>query len=261
MRTDLWALGAILYEMVTGKRAFEGTSAVSLMSAIMDREPPSIASLQPLTPPALERLVRRCLAKSADDRPDTAHDVADDLRWTREAGGIHAVTSVQRGRGRGVRTAFIVAAGPALIAMGAALMWFLRPAAPSPLPVHATLEVNPAEEVNAGAFYSPMAHGGALRALAWTPDGRAIVFAGRRAGVQQLYVRQLDAAEARPLPHTDDAYFPAVSPDGQWVAFWAAESRIVKMPLNGGLPSRLASCLPRRGLRGMQMAICWSPRV
>ena len=80
-RTDLWALGAILYEMVTGKRAFEGTSAVSLMSAIIEREPAPIASLQPLTPPALDRLVRQCLAKSPDDRPDTAHDVANALRW------------------------------------------------------------------------------------------------------------------------------------------------------------------------------------
>jgi len=75
-RTDLWALGAIVYEMLTGKRAFEGTSAVSVMSAIMEREPAPIATLQPLTPPALDRLVRRCLAKSADDRPDSAHDVA-----------------------------------------------------------------------------------------------------------------------------------------------------------------------------------------
>src|SRR5512139_3061156 len=75
-RTDLWALGAILYEMVTGKRAFEGTSAVSLMAAILEREPAPIASLQPLAPPALDRLVRRCLAKSPDDRPDSAHDVA-----------------------------------------------------------------------------------------------------------------------------------------------------------------------------------------
>src|SRR5512136_1637379 len=74
-RTDLWALGAILYEMVTGKWAFEGTSAASLIGNIMNAEPASVSSLQPLTPPAVDRLVRQCLAKAPDDRWDTAHDV------------------------------------------------------------------------------------------------------------------------------------------------------------------------------------------
>jgi hypothetical protein len=80
-RTDLWALGAILYEMVTGRRAFEGDSQVSLIGNIMNAEPAGLATLQPLTPPALERVVRKCLAKAPDDRWDTAHDVADELRW------------------------------------------------------------------------------------------------------------------------------------------------------------------------------------
>src|SRR5512136_789658 len=80
-RTDLWALGAILYEMVTGKRAFEGTSAASLIGSIMHAEPPALASLQPLTPPGVDRLVKRCLTKDPDERWQTAHDVADELRW------------------------------------------------------------------------------------------------------------------------------------------------------------------------------------
>jgi len=83
-RTDLWAFGAIVYEMVTGKRAFEGPSTVSLMGAILEREPTPIASLQPATPAALDRLVRRCLAKDPDERWDSAHDVAYELRWMAE---------------------------------------------------------------------------------------------------------------------------------------------------------------------------------
>jgi serine/threonine protein kinase len=79
-RTDLWALGAILYEMLTGKRAFEGTSAASLIGNIMNAEPAALTTLQPLTPLGVDRLVKRCLAKSPEDRPDTAHDVADELR-------------------------------------------------------------------------------------------------------------------------------------------------------------------------------------
>ena len=91
-RTDLWALGAILYEMLTGKRAFEGTSAASLIGNIMNAEPAALSTLQPLTPPAVDRLVRQCLAKAPEDRPDTAHDVANDLRWIRESSGLAALT-------------------------------------------------------------------------------------------------------------------------------------------------------------------------
>jgi serine/threonine-protein kinase len=80
-RTDLWALGAILYEMVTGRRAFEGESQVSLVANIMNSEPAGLATLQSVSPPALERVVRKCLSKAPDDRWDTAHDVAGELRW------------------------------------------------------------------------------------------------------------------------------------------------------------------------------------
>jgi eukaryotic-like serine/threonine-protein kinase len=84
-RSDLFAFGAVLYEMLTGRRAFPGDSAVSVIAAILERDPPPPSSLQPLTPPLLDRIVRQCLAKAPDDRPDTAHDVANELRWIREA--------------------------------------------------------------------------------------------------------------------------------------------------------------------------------
>ena len=80
-RTDLWALGAILYEMVTGRRAFEGDSQVSLIGNIMNADPAGLATLQPLIPPAFERAVKKCLAKAPDLRWDTAHDLTDELRW------------------------------------------------------------------------------------------------------------------------------------------------------------------------------------
>ena len=94
-RTDLFVLGAVLYEMVTGKRAFEGSSPASVMAAVLEHEPPPISRTQPLTPPALDRLVRKCLAKDPDGRWDSAHDVADELRWMRETNGTGAVTGVQ----------------------------------------------------------------------------------------------------------------------------------------------------------------------
>jgi eukaryotic-like serine/threonine-protein kinase len=234
-RTDLWALGAILYEMLTGERAFAGTSAASLIGNIMNAEPPALATLQPLTPPALDRLVRQCLAKSPDDRWDSAHDVANELRSLRETSGVATPTGVQLRR-RGLRTAAMVAALLVAAVAGAGLMWLLRPAAAVTSMVRSDLPVGPADELNAvGASRetTQLTPGGSRTALTWTPDGRALVFVGRRAGVQQLYVRRLDADEAHPLPGTEGAELPAVSPDGQSVAFWAgAAIRVV--PFAGG---------------------------
>jgi eukaryotic-like serine/threonine-protein kinase len=231
-RTDLFAFGCVLYEMLSGRRAFGGDSEASVISAIMAGEPAPLSTLQPLTPPALDRLVRQCLAKLPDDRPDTAHDLANDLRGVRETSGCGAPTSVHPRRW-GLLTALVVAGLVTAAAwLGASVMEWRRPAA-APLRVtRVTLAVDPAEEVNAGAFNWSSA-GGNRTALTWTPDGQALVFVGRRNGAQQLYVRRLDAAEARPLAGTENATVPAVSPDGQWVAFWANHA-LKKVPLAGG---------------------------
>src|SRR3979490_1464242 len=85
-RTDIFAFGAVVYEMATGKRAFEGKSQASLIAAILEREPPPMSSLQPMTPPALDRVVKRCLAKDRDDRWQTARDLEVELKWIAEGG-------------------------------------------------------------------------------------------------------------------------------------------------------------------------------
>ena len=245
-RTDLWALGAILHEMVTGRRAFEGESQMSLIGNIMNAEPAGLATLQPLTPPALERVVRKCLAKHPDDRWDTAHDVADELRWIRETSGAGVVTPVPPRRRRGLRMALPVVGGLAMALAGAGLMWLLRPVQPRSAVVRSTLEVLPAEDLNAGgtsSFWIPTP-GGSRTALTFTPDGQALVFVGRQGRVQQLYVRRLDAAEARPLAGTEGAEVPAVSADGQWVGFWA-NGAVRKVPLAGGPVMSLRSGLVR----------------
>jgi serine/threonine-protein kinase len=256
-RTDLWALGAILYEMLTGKRAFEGTSAASLIGNIMNAEPASLSTLQPLTPAAVDRLVRQCLAKAPEDRPDTAHDVANELRWIRESSGLAALTHVRprRGRWRALGRTGLVGLAGALV--GVASMWVFRPTGVvSRDVVRSSLDVRPADAVTAGyvSTWNPTA-GGSRTALAWTPDGRAIVFVGlrRNAGAAssaqtantrgQLYIRQLDREEAQPIPGTEGATAPVVSADGQAVAFYA-NGAIRHVRLAGGPITTLAEPVP-----------------
>jgi serine/threonine-protein kinase len=245
-RTDLWALGSILYEMLTGKRAFEGTSAASLITAIMSTEPPALATLQPLTPPALDRLVKKCLAKQPDDRWDSAHDVADELRWLRETSGPALTTPVQLRRSpwRTVAAAVVLAAAGAVV--GAGGLWLLRPTpAASASIIRTSLDVRPAERFDTDLRWT---------ALAWTPDGKALVFVGTSRGARQLYVRRLDGADARPLPHTEGAASATLSPDGQFVAFWAGGA-IRKVPLAGGPAMTLAA-----GIVEPPIGLAWDGR-
>jgi Tol biopolymer transport system component len=235
-RTDLWGLGVTVYEMVTGRRAFEGTGQVSLIGAIMERDPVSLASVQPLTPPSLERLVKRCLAKSPDDRWQSAHDVADELRWIAQA-GLAPAPGAAAGRAPLWKwilgSSVLLAAGAILGGLAVHAPWS---ATTSRVPVvRSQLDIRPAEDVSAGGNLRgaiPTA-GGSRTAFAWTPDGRALVFMGHRAGVRQLHVRDLDRDETRPLPGTEEAHVLAVSPDGRWVAFWAGGA-IRRVPLAGG---------------------------
>ena len=255
-RTDLWALGCLIYEMVTGQRAFEGTTPASLVGAILAKEPPPLASRQPLTPPPLELLVRRCLAKDPERRWDSAHDLADALRWMREMNRT-AATGAPARRQPGLRTVLAVARGLLLVAVGAGLMWVLRPMSPRIALTHPSLDVRPAEELGSADVPEPTfttTRGGSRTALVWTPDGQAILFVGRRGGVQRLYGRRLDEPEARPLNNTEGAQVPAISVDGRWVAFWAGAA-IKKVPVGGGPVTDLAS-----GLADPPWGLAWDDR-
>src|SRR5580692_5453803 len=97
-RTDIFAFGAVVYEMATGKKAFEGKTSASVMAKILEAEPPSMASLQPMTPPMLDRVVKRCLAKEPDERWQTASDLANELKWIAEGGsGVTVPTATAKG--------------------------------------------------------------------------------------------------------------------------------------------------------------------
>ncbi len=239
-RTDLWALGTILYEMLAGKRAFDGDTSANLIGAILEREPEPIAERQPLTPPALDRLVRKCLAKAPDERWDSAHDVADELRWIAQTGETASTTAP--GARQPVRRTLGVLALTAVVAgVSVTVTWVVaaRWTAPDREVRHMIIDTNPAEGL-LGGFGGHRSTPTSLNrpsrtVLALAPDGRRLVFAGRQGDRDQLYVRDLWKLEARPIPNTDGAEAPFLSPDGRWVGFWAFGA-LKKVALDGGGP-------------------------
>jgi serine/threonine-protein kinase len=241
-RTDVFAFGAVLYEMLTGRRAFQGGSPAGVIAAILEHDPLPATLPEPSIPPALQRVLRRCLAKDPADRWQSASDLADELRWLGDkpdagTNGAGVVAVVRSSPWRYLRLA---AAALLLVASGAALTWFVRSTAKSAAVAGLSLDLSPARIGRTAQSFTP---GGSSTAIAWAGDGRTLVFSGDRGEVRRLYLRNLDDAVARPLEGTDGAYAPAVSPDGKWVAFWAART-IRKMPLGGGPSAVLASNLP-----------------
>jgi len=232
-RTDLWALGAILYEMLTGRRAFEGTSAASLITAIMGAEPPALPALQPLTPPAVDRLVRRCLAKAPDDRPDTAHDVASELRWLRESSDAGVATPGGRGRAGARRTLLLIAAAVLLVAVGLGIGSLLGPSPPPLLVTRVSLDVRPADALSGSNPLESLKRRPSRTAIALAPDGRLLVVSASKGREQQLYARHLDRDDASPIKGSEGGEMPFFSPDGRWIGFWA-DGVLRKIPVAGG---------------------------
>ena len=121
-RSDLFALGAVFYEMLTGTRPFEGKSQISVASAILEKEPDAISRVQPLTPPAFEHLVNVCLAKNPDDRYQTAHDVVLQLKWIAQT-GVPVRQSTEKKDNRRELLAWLIAGALALLLIAFLLWW------------------------------------------------------------------------------------------------------------------------------------------
>jgi Tol biopolymer transport system component len=234
-RTDIFAFGCVLYEMATGRKAFMGGSQASLISSIMKEEPAPISATAPATPPALERVVRRCLAKDPEDRWQNAADLKSELKWIAEGGsasGIPApVTSAARRRAPWVSIAAALAVG--VLAFAAA--WVLRKPAPAPL-LRASIELPPRMD------FDPQ-----NTALALSPDGTTLVIDATGAeGKRQLWVRRLDGFVVQPLAGTDDAMQPFWSPDSRFIGFFA-EGKLKKVPASGGTVQTICDAPDGRG--------------
>jgi eukaryotic-like serine/threonine-protein kinase len=147
-RTDIFAFGTLVYEMTTGKKAFEGTSHASLIAAILTSEPPSMTSLQPITPPALDRVVRKCLAKEPEKRWQSASDLHDELKWLAEGASQTMPTAAAVGRRSHVSRRTFAALACAVIAVTAGLVgWYLRPSSPTRPIMRLAMGVEPAEQL------------------------------------------------------------------------------------------------------------------
>ena len=235
-RTDIFAFGAVLYEMGTGKPAFEGKTKTSLVAAIVSGEPRPMSELQPLTPPALEHVVRKCLAKDGDDRWQSASDVAEELRWISEVGSQAGVAKVSIPRRR-LREWF--AWSIALVSVAVVTYSSLRPKeAQRPDAVIRTAIPLPAG-TTVNLIGDPI--------LAISPDARAIVYAAPDRGTPRLWVRYLDRLNGSPLIGTDGAQQPFFSPDGDWIGF-VANGLLKKIPTSGGAAQVL--CPITVGFRG-----------
>ena len=223
--SDIFALGAVLYEMATARKAFSGKSQASLIGAIMHSAPPPVSSLAELSPPAFDRVVATCLAKDPRDRWQTAHDVRLQLAWIAEGGSqIGLPAPVAQLRKNRERLAWGLAAALALAAAALAVGFVRR--APVPPRVVRFDVAQPAQLAVAGA---PKI----------SPDGSQIAFVGTdQQGRSQIWLRALDDLEARPLSGTEGVSTlvrPTWSPDSRHLAFFVG-SRILKIPAAGGPP-------------------------
>jgi len=232
-RSDIFAFGAVVYEMVTGHRAFKGDTPASVIGAILKDHPAPMGSTQPLTPPAVDHVVSTCLAKDPDERWQSAADIARELRWIAEAGPrqsspagthrSHRQTAI-RWAAAGFMTAAVIAIGTAIA---------MRPTGTAPQASLVRFDVTPP----GGTTFAAIGATIPSIQLALSPDGRRVVFvatpsAGRLIPV--LWLRTLDNVTPQRLAGTENASYPFWSPDNRFIGFFAG-GKLRKIDTSGGL--------------------------
>ena len=226
-RSDLFALGGVLYEMVTGARPFEGKSQISVASAILEKEPESISALQPLTPPAFEHIVTACLAKNPDERIQSAQDIALQLKWIAQS-GAPVVNPIKKERNNRELLAWLIASLLALLLIASLFLRGSKGTEPTTY------------------FSAPLPF--AARDAAVSPNGHTVAIIGHREAERNnaLWIYEPGSQESTSVANTEGASFPFWSPDGQSIGFFA-DGKLKKLNLAGGLVQTLCDAQSGRG--------------
>jgi Tol biopolymer transport system component len=237
-RSDIFAFGALLYEMVIGKKAFEGKTQAGVIGAILERQPPSASAASPSVPPALDAIITTCLARKPDDRWQNAGDIGRQLKWILEADSRVPVELVPVQGWR--RAAALALVSTALISggVGASAGWWLTRSTASVSATVSRLVLTPGDTtalVNVTGFD-----------VVISPDGTQIVYLGERSqGGRALYLRGIAGLNPRMIPGTElPSDFTNANPffswDGAWVGYRSPSLGLVKVPVTGGMPTRIA---------------------
>jgi serine/threonine protein kinase len=240
-RSDIFSFGCVLYEMVTGRRAFEGKSQLSVFTAILEKDPEPITAAQPLAPPMLDRVVRSCLAKDPADRFQSAHDLAMDLRWMAESTSAEstqtdlAKSSLPFNRSWAAWAAALLLVFIALAGF-AGYRW--AKSSEQNVSLHA--------EIPAPDKFSLDATGDAGGMPVLSPQGDKIAFVAHSGETKLLWVRSLNSDSSQSLEGTAGAAHPFWSPDGRYIGFFAG-GKVLRIPATGGPIASLADAPNSRG--------------
>jgi len=218
-RADIFAFGCVLYEILTGKRAFQGANPASIIAGILERPAPSIAAVAPA---ALDRVLRRCLEKDRDDRWQSVRDLKIELLWAMEEIAPLAPKRAKSWFGYGAAAVLALALGGAL--------WYI---ATRPAPPEARLDIVTPPSTSPGDF-------------ALSPDGQQIAYVAANGNASQIWVRPLASASGQPLAGTEDAQFPFWSPDSRSLGFFAS-GKLKRVDLGASAPQALADAQAARG--------------
>jgi Tol biopolymer transport system component len=236
-RTDIFALGCVLYEMATGRKAFSGSSQASLISSIMKEEPAPISAVLPTSPPALDRVIRKAIAKDPEERWQSAGDLGSELKWIAEGGSASGIPAPQVAASTRRRAAAWLPWGAAVVLAAAAFAAgraLTRP--PAAAVVRSAIDLAP-----------QMSLEGTNRSLTLSPDGSTLAIAATGPdGRQLVWVRRLDGFAIQPLAGTDGAMQPFWSPDGRSIGFFA-DKKLKRVPAAGGAVQTLCDAADGRG--------------
>lgn len=252
-RSDIFSMGAVLYEMASGKRAFDGKSQISLASAILEKDPEPISAIKPMIPAAFEHTVTTCLQKEPDQRYQTAHDLKLHLQWIATGSSSTAMAAMPRRSGRRHERVWWALGFVIALALGVTIGALLHRSGPR-APLMRTL-INPPEGTTLNLT------GDDAGPPVLSPDGSTLAFtASKSDGGTAIWTRAIDSLDAHILPGSENAIFPFWSPDSRSLGFFA-DGKLKTIDLSGSVQVIADAPFGRGGAWGADGVILYSPNT